>query len=442
MGDSIINSNRKGEKYMNHIEKLFEILEQSTSQFHTVVAAKSQLLEAGFEELRLKDKWALKKGGRYVLEHHGSTLFAFTIGEEFEAEDGFRIAASHGDFPGFRLKPNAGMENGGYLQLNTEPYGGAILNTWMDRPLSVAGRVALKSDDVFKPEVRLVDLKRPVLLIPNIAIHFNREMNKGVELRNQSDMIPIWGTASEGLTKDAFMKCIADELGVEVSDILDYELTIYNTDKPSLAGLVNEFVCAPRLDNITSTQALVEGIMEGTRKNGLNMMIVFDHEEIGSRSKQGACSTLMVSVLEKVYASLGMSQIDYTSAIEDSLFMSVDVSHAYHPNYAGKYDLTNRHVLNQGFAIKEASNQSYATDSETVAIIQQICEKEGIAYKKFLKHSDSPGGGTLGSIASAMLPIRTADIGVPLLAMHSSRETMGAKDYEALVAYMKAYYKL
>lgn len=172
------------------------------------------------------------------------------------------------------------------------------------------------------------------------------------------------------------------------------------------------------------------------------MMIVFDHEEIGSRSKQGACSTLMATVLEKIYLSLGFTSMDFMNAVEDSLLMSVDVSHAFHPNYGGKYDMTNRHVLNKGFAIKAASNQSYATDSETIGIIQQICEKEGIAYKKFLKHSDNVGGGTLGSIASAMLPVRTADIGVPLLAMHSSCETMGVKDYEALVDYMTAFYKL
>lgn len=427
---------------MNCIEKLFGLLEKATSQFHTVEATKEQLIEAGFQELRLKDAWRLERGGKYLMTHHGSTLFAFTIGEEFEAADGFRIAASHGDFPGFRLKPNAGMENGGYLQLNTEPYGGAIMSSWMDRPLSVAGRVVLKSDKVFKPEVRLVDLKRPVLLIPNLAIHFNREMNKGVELRNQVEMLPIYGTASEALTKESFLACIAKKLGVDPSEILDYELTIYNTDTPDYVGLEDEFVSAPRLDNLTSTQALIDGIVEGTRSHGLNMMIVFDHEEIGSRSKQGACSTLMVSVLEKIYVSLGYTLTDYTNAIEDSLLMSVDVSHAYHPNYGGKYDLTNRHILNQGFAIKEASNQSYATDCETVAIVQQICDSEGIAYKKFLKHSDSVGGGTLGGIASATLPIRTADIGVPLWAMHSSRETMGVKDYESLVAYMKAYYAM
>lgn len=433
---------KKGEFRMNRIEKLFEVLEKSTSQFHTVETAKAQLAEAGFEVLRLKDNWNLKKGGKYMVDHHGSTVFAFVIGEEFQAEDGFRIGASHGDFPGFRIKPNPEMEVGGYLQLNTETYGGAILSSWMDRPLSVAGRVVLKSDDVFKPDVRLIDVKRPVLLIPNLAIHFNREMNDGVKLRKQVEMLPIYGTTSEALSKDAFFKYIAKELDANVEDILDYDLTIYNVDKGSYVGLTDEFVCAPRLDNITSTQALVTGIVEGTRTRGLNMMIVFDHEEIGSRSKQGACSTLMVSILEKIYASLGFTSVDFTNAMEDSLFMSVDVSHAYHPNYGSKYDLTNRHVLNQGFAIKEASNQSYATDTETVAIVQQICEKEGIAYKKFLKHSDSVGGGTLGAIASAMLPIRTADIGVPLWAMHSSRETMGVKDYEALVDFMTAYYKL
>ena len=427
---------------MNRIEKLFGLLEKATSQFHTVEGTKEQLAEQGFKELKLKDNWNLVKGGKYMLDHHGSTLFAFVVGEEFEAEDGFRIAASHGDFPGFRIKPNAEMEVGGYLQLNTETYGGAILSSWLDRPLSVAGRVVLKTDDVFHPDVRLVDLKKPVLIIPNLAIHFNREMNKGVELRKQVEMLPIYGTTTEAMTKGAFLDYIADALGVEAADILDYDLTIYNTDTPDYVGLQDEFVSAPRLDNLTSTQALIDGITEGTRSKGLNMMIVYDHEEIGSRSKQGACSTLLVSVLEKIYVSLGMTTMDFTNAMEDSLFMSVDVSHAFHPNYASKYDITNRHVLNEGFAIKAASNQSYATDSEAIGIVQQICEQEGIAYKKFLKHSDSAGGGTLGAIASAMLPICTVDIGVPLWAMHSSRETMGVKDYESLVDFMTAYYRL
>ena len=427
---------------MNRMEKLFELLEKATSQFHTVKAVKEQLAEKGFQELSLKEKWSLEKGGRYMMEHHGAAMFAFTVGEEFQAEDGFRIAGSHGDFPGFRLKPNAGMESGGYLQLNTETYGGAILTTWMDRPLSVAGRVVLKSEDVFKPEVRLIDLKKPVLIIPNLAIHFNREVNKGVELKKQVDMLPIYGTSSEQLTKEAFLNYIAESMGVSSEDILDYELTIYNMDKPSYVGLKDEFVSSPRLDNLTSTQALIDGITEGQRKSGLNMMVVFDHEEVGSRSKQGAASTLLSTVLEKIYASLGMTQVDFISAMEESLFMSVDVSHAYHPNHGSKYDLTNRHVLNKGFAIKEACSQSYATDSEAIAIVQQICEKKNIAYQKYVNHSDSVGGGTIGAISSAMLPIRTVDMGMPLLAMHSSRELMGVKDYESLVDYLTAYYSL
>ena len=427
---------------MNKIDKLFGLLEKATSQFHTIEATKEHLLINEFCELKLKKHWELKKGGKYFLDHHGSTIFAFTIGEKFEPGDGFRIAASHGDFPSFRLKPNAEMEVNKYLQLNTETYGGAILSSWLDRPLSVAGRVVLRTDDVFHPDVKLIDLKKPVLIIPNLAIHFNREMNKGVELRKQVEMLPIYGTTSEELTKGDFLKYIADHLGVKASDILDYDLTIYNTDTADYVGLANEFVSAPRLDNLSSTQALIDGITKGVREKGLNMMVVFDHEEIGSRSKQGACSTLMASILEKIYISLGYTAMDYTNAIEDSLLMSVDVSHAYHPNYGAKYDITNKHVLNTGFAIKAASNQSYATDAEAIGIVQQICDHEGIAYQKFLKHSDSAGGGTLGAIASAMLPVRTVDIGVPLLAMHSSRETMGVKDYESLVEFMEAYYSL
>ncbi len=427
---------------MNRIDRLFDLLQKGTSQFHTILAAKETLIKEGFEELELKKNWQINRGGKYLLSHHGSTLFAFTIGKSFQAEDGFRIAASHGDFPGFRIKPNAGMEVKGYLQLNTEGYGDAILSSWLDRPLSVAGRVVLKSDDVFKPKVQFIDMEKPVLIIPNLAIHFNREMNKGVELRKQVEMLPIYGTASEELTKDGFVMAVAEALGVEKEDILDYELTVYNTDKPEIVGLKDEFVSAPRLDNLTSTQAIMEGIVNSQRAKGLNMMVVFDHEEIGSCSKQGAASTLLSTVLEKIYVSLGMTKADYVNALEDSLFMSVDVSHAYHPNYGAKYDMTNQHVLNQGFAIKEAAGQSYATDSEAIAIVQQICEKEKIAYRKFVKHSDLAGGGTLGAISSAMLPIRTVDMGVPILSMHSSRETMGVKDYESLVDFMEAYYRL
>ncbi len=426
---------------MKKIEKLFQFIENATSQFHTIEATKKQLEANGFQELSLKESWTLEKGGNYFLTHHGSTIFAFTVGSDFQPEEGFRIAAAHGDFPGFRIKPNAEMKQGGYLQLNTETYGGAILSTWMDRPLSVAGRVVLKSDDVFHPDVRLVDFKKPILMIPNLAIHFNREVNKGVELKKQVDMVPIYGVDSEQMETQTFMSYLAKELDVNVDEILDYELTIYNTDKATLVGMEDAFISAPRLDNLSSSQALIEGITKGTRSQGLNMMIIFDHEEIGSRSKQGAASILLNVILEKIYDSLHFTRMDFANALEESLMISADVSHAFHPNYASKYDLTNRNVINRGFSIKEASSQSYATDSEAIGVVQQICEKEGIPYQKFVNHSDMAGGGTLGAIASAMLPIRTVDIGIPLLAMHSSRETMGVEDYKGFVAFMTAYFK-
>lgn len=425
----------------NYIEQLLSLTRKATSQFHTVEAVKEQLSENGYQELFFKDNWELEKGGKYMVAHHGSSIFAFSVGADFEAADGFRIAAAHGDFPGFRIKPNPELVNDGYLQLNVESYGGVNLASWLDRGLSAAGRVMVKSDDVFHPEVRLIDFKKPIFVIPNLAIHLNRDMNKGVELNKQTEMLPLAGMAGE-MDKDRFMEYLAEELGVAKEDILDYELNVYNTDRAERVGLKEELICAPRLDNLTSVQALVNGITEGERDSGLNVIAVFDHEEIGSRTKQGAGSVLLHHILEKIYLSLGMGAMDYKNAIADSLFMSVDVSHAFHPSYGAKYDPTNKNVLNKGFCIKEACSQSYATDSEAVAIVQQICEMEGIAYQKFVNRSDAAGGGTLGSIASAMLPVRTVDMGVPLLAMHSSRETMGAKDQESLTEFLKAYFRI
>lgn len=426
----------------DYTERLLGLIEQATSQFHTVQAVEEQLVEAGFEELLLGSEWNLKRGGCYYLTHHGSSIFAFTAGENFKVSDQLRIAAAHGDFPGFRIKPNPGILEEGYLKLNTECYGGINVQSWLDRPLSVAGRVALRSTDVFHPEVRLVDLKKPVLIIPNVAVHLEREMNKGVELNKQTQVLPIAGTAGEEVSKDEFLSVLAAHIGVEANDILEYELNLYNTDTGDVIGLHEEFISAPRLDNLTSVQAIVSGLIYGGRDAGINMIAVFDHEEIGSRTKQGAGSTLLEVILEKCYRSFGMSDIDFRNAIMDGLLMSVDVSHGLHPNFVNKYDLTNKNRLNNGFCIKEASSQSYATDCEGIAIVQQICEAKKIPYQKFVNRSDVTGGGTLGSIASAMLPVRTVDMGVPLLAMHSSRELMGVQDIISLTNYLEAYFSI
>lgn len=427
---------------INCAEKLLQLTEEASSPYHTVRASADQLLEEGFLELHTNRPWALKKGGKYFTIHHGTTLFAFRIGNKFNYFDTLRLAAAHTDFPGFRLKPNPEFEKEGYLELNTETYGGAALMSWLDRPLSVAGRVMLKGEDPFHPVSRLIDLKKPLFTIPNVAIHLNKEMNKGVELNKQTHMLPIGGMKGEEEGNDWFISYLSRALKVDKEEILDFDLNLYNTDTGDVIGLREEFLSAPRLDNLTSVQALLKGIIEGEREQGINLIALFDHEEIGSRTKQGAGSTLLEMLLEKIYLSFGRGREELIGALEDSLLMSVDVGHALHPAYENKSDITNKNLLNKGIVIKEACAQSYATDTEAVAVVQQICEMKNIPYQKFSNRSDGTSGGTLGSIASAMLPVRTIDVGVPMLAMHSSRELSGVRDQEALNSLLEAYFQM
>ena len=424
------------------MKELIDLTNVSTSPFHAIEQAKKQLLAGGFTEIQMRDEWELKRGGKYLVIHHLTSLFAFTVGQEFTESEGVRIAAAHGDFPTFCIKPNPEMVKDGYVQLNVEPYGGANLGSWQNRPLSVAGRIVLKSADPFKPLTRLVDFKRPILIIPSIAMHLEREMNKGVPLNPQTHMLPLLGMTDEKVISGLLDEMIGSSLGVDREDILDYELYLYNTDEGCFVGMSDEFISAPRLDNVSSVHALLQGILEEERAQGINLIAIFDHEEVGSKTKQGAGSTVLANILEKIYLSLGSTKVSFMNALTDSMLMSVDVSHALHPSYAMKNDPTNKVVLNKGMCIKEACSQSYATDGEMVAIIQQICQQEGIPYQRFVNRSDGTRGGTLGSIASTMLPVRTADIGIPLLAMHSSREMMGSKDQESLIRFIQAYFRL
>lgn len=427
---------------MNDIEKLLQFTEEAVSPFHTAEAVKERLEEAGFTALTWKEDWNLEKGGKYYFLHHGTTIFAFTVGSRFDGNGMLRMAAAHGDFPGFRIKPEPEMKVSDYLKFNTEPYGGVNLSSWFDRPLSAAGRVAVRGEDPFHPVTHLVDFKKPLFTIPNIAIHLNRDMNKGVELNCQTQMLPLAGMAKGENEKDFLRKILAKKLHVLPEDILEYELNVYNADTGDSVGFEEEFISAPRLDDLTSVLAVTEGILSGVREDGLNLGIVFDHEEIGSRTKQGAASTLFMMVLERIYDALHLSRTKLLQGLEEGMLLSVDVAHGLHPNYRDKADPTNQPVLNGGFCIKEASSQSYATDSEAVAILQQICDQKSIPYQKFVNRSDGTGGGTLGAIASAMIPVKTVDVGVPLLAMHSSRELMGSSDMEALSALIKNFYLL
>ena len=422
------------------IDRLEALIQEATSPYHTVRAAQNRLFAAGFEALTDGVPWALSPGKKYVTSPYGSCLIAFSVGADAQAQDGFRIGAAHGDFPGFRIKPRPQMEKDGYIRLNAEGYGGVNHMSWLDRPLSLAGKIVLRSEDPFAPDVRLADFGKPLLTIPNVAVHLLRDMNKGMELKKQTQMLPLIGLTGEEATADLLTQMLAEHLSCEPEEILDYELNLYNTESGSLIGVNDAFYQAPRLDDLTSVQALLDALASADRAHGINVLVVFDHEEVGSRTKQGADSTLFTLVLKKIYRSLGWSAGEYEDALRASLMMSVDVAHALHPAYESHYDPVNKNIMGKGFSIKQACSQSYATDSEAIAIVQQICDAKKIPYQKFVNHSDERGGGTLGSIAGALLPVRCVDIGVPILAMHSARETMGTADQKALTDYLTAFY--
>lgn len=429
---------------MTETEILFDLLKKGVSPVQAVSACKERLAAADFEELSYAAPWDLKKNGKYYVNHHDTTLFAFTVGDGFTETKApqIRIAAAHTDFPCLRIKPSADVATGGYAQVNVEVYGGAILNTWLDRPLGIAGRVAVRGTEPFAPKIRTFVSDKSLLTIPNLAIHMNREVNKGVELNKQVDMLPVLALLPEEEKRtDYFLTFLAEELSVGKEDILDFELTVYCKEEPQYIGLHDDFISSPRLDNLTSCAALVSALIDGTRTEGVNLVALFDHEEIGSHTKQGAGSILLHDMLLRILKELGREK----TAEEDlyqSMILSVDVAHGVHPNQAGKMDITNKPVLGRGFCIKEASAQSYATDCEAIAIIQQICESKKIPYQKFVNRSDMPGGSTLGSIASALLPVKTVDIGIPLLAMHSARELMGSADQQALKNLVESYFSL
>ncbi len=423
-------------------EDFFSYIKKGSSPFHVVKESERRLRAAGFIKLNLADTWSLERGKSYYVVCHSSSIFAFSVGKSFFYHQAARIVATHVDFPCPRIKTHAEMNEEGYQKLNVEMYGGAILNTWLDRPLSIAGRVALRSDNLFKPRMELVDFKRPVVTIPNVAIHINRDLNKGVELNKQTDMIPIAGIDIDKKQTDFLVDAISKKLAVNKEDILDYELSMYNTDEPQQIGFDKEFISSPRLDNLVSSYAAVEGIISSKRKTGINMIAMFDHEEIGSRTKQGAASQLLGHIIEKIFLSCGQDRMMFVENVADSIMLSMDVSHAFHPNKKDKYDPTNKPVLNGGICIKEACSQAYATDSEAIAIVQQICDSEKIAYQKSVNRSDGTGGSTLGAIAGTMLPMKIVDLGIPLLAMHSARELMGEEDQVAAQNLINKFFEI
>ena len=427
------------------LRELTELLKAGVSPFHTIRFSAELLKFHGFEELALDAPWTLEPGKGYFVNVFDTTLAGFTVGAEVipgKQAPKLRMCASHTDWPCLMVKPAPEMTAGAYGKLNVSVYGGPILSTWLDRPLSIAGKVCLRGKDAFHPDVRFVDLGRPLLTVPNLAIHFNREVNKGVELNPQIDMQPILTVLDETLNREHFfVDLLADELKVCREDILDYECCLYNCDEPQLLGIRSEMLSAPRLDNLTSVHACLSGLLNGKAADGIRAAVLYDNEEIGSSTKQGAASPLMERLMEKLYLSLGFGRSEFLDALFGGFLLSLDVAHAFHPNKAEKYDPVNRISLNEGVSLKLAVSQAYATDATHVSVIEDLCRRNEIPCRKFSNRSDIRGGSTLGSISSCLLNMPAVDAGVPILAMHSARELMGARDQWALAELTRQFMK-
>ena len=422
---------------MTHeIEALLSFIQQSPSPAHTVAAAAARLRGAGFAELSLAEDWQLAAGGRYFVSVYGTTLLAFTVGDAGP----LRMAAAHTDFPCFRLKPAAGLTRAGYGVLNVEPYGGLILRSWLDRPLGLAGRVVLRGADAFHPRAELVDFARPLVTIPSLAIHMDRKVNEEGGLNAQTDMLPLAALLGDMGKDDWWQAALAAALGVTQEEILSYELSTYPFEAGCALGLADELLSSPRLDNLTSVWACLEGLLgasAGSVPAGVRLVALFDNEEVGSRTKQGAGSLVLAEALRRIYEKSG-GEPARARASAAGVRLSVDVAHGLHPAHEEKSDPAVRPVLGGGVVIKQAASQAYAGDAEAVAIVRELARLQAIPVQDFVNRSDSRGGSTLGSIASALVPVRTMDVGVPILAMHSARETMAAADEAALISLVRA----
>lgn len=436
--------------YIETAEKLLKTIKSCTCSFTTVRYVKKKLEDNGYRELKLSEMadWSIDKGDKVFVNVYDSSIFAFDIGEK--AGEGknictLRLAAAHTDSPALYIKPSPEITNKGYGKVNVEMYGAAILNTWLDRPLSVAGKAALKSDDIFHPRTVVTDMEKSLFTIPNLAIHLNREINKGVELNRQNDMLPFCTILEDKINENSyFMDFLADKLNESRDNILDYELYIYNNEDGCIMGLNDDIISSPRLDNITSVEAIINALTDnagGENKYCIKGAVLFDNEEIGSKSKQGADNRLLSVIIERIYLCLGFTRERYLSDITGGFMVSADVAHGLHPNHSEKADVTNVNVLNSGIVFKRSCSQTYSTDCQSIAVAEQICKAWDIPYQKFASRSDATTGSTLGSIANKYLPMRTVDVGVPILAMHSARETMGVKDQLYLEKFIGAFYR-
>lgn len=421
-------------------EKMIETIKASTSPYQTTYYVSQQLKEHNFIELDYKDNWNLECGKSYFINPYGTTLIAFRANQNFKSDCNIRIASAHIDNPCFRIKYNPEFYQGNYMKLNVELYGTAILNTWLDRPLSIAGRVYINREG--KIQTKLVDFSQPLLLIPNLPIHLNHKVNEGTALNPQIDMLPMVGVAKgdKKLNHQFLIDLIAKKLDIDPADIINYDLCIYNCQNSCITGFDNDFLMAPRIDNLSSVQACVNGIINSKRENGIDIIALFDNEEIGNRGKNGALSNMLSLILDRIYNNYNIQRDEYIKSLMSGYYISLDVAHAIHPNSPQRYDFTSAISINDGIAIKTSSKHNYCYDNEMNANLLLLAKEHDIPMKISFLRSDYNVGSTIGSALSSKFPMACADIGIPILAMHSAMETMGINDQYYLEKFLSIYF--
>ncbi|MBQ8680655.1 MAG: M18 family aminopeptidase [Treponema sp.] len=428
---------------MSTVENLFSFIKKSPSPFHAVAEISNILKENGFAELSESEMWNLKKEGKYFVTRNSSSLIAFALPQNFSPKNGFLLTASHSDSPVFKIKENPEIASAGSLVLNVEKYGGMLIQPWFDRPLSVAGRVVVRKNENGKSFLRqiLVNIDRNLLMIPNLAIHMNREANEGHKIDVQNEIRPVL-TLNE---KKNLFSLVAESAGLSESDIISHDLFLYNRSHPSLWGAENEFISSPKLDDLECAYSTLQGFLAATSKsiseNPLPLYCLFDNEEVGSSSRQGADSTFLSDTLSRIAEKLDWTDEEYKIALSKSLMLSADNAHAVHPNYVSSADPVNRPKVNGGIVIKFNAAQKYTSDALSSAVFKEVCKKAGVPFQIYTNNSNVPGGSTLGNISQNHVSISCVDIGLAQWAMHSPYESAGAKDLDFMIRAVGEFYK-
>ena len=414
-----------------YAEQLMDLIEKSPSRYHATANLKNRLTAEGYTALAEDAAWDVRPGGRYVVTRNDSSLLAFRVPEG--GVTGFALAAAHSDSPTFQIKEHAEKLSARCTVLDTEKYGGMLMNTWFDRPLSVAGRIIVERDGTL--EARLVDVDRDLMIIPSVAIHMNRAANDGVKLLANVDTFPLLGCGAQDLRA-----IVAEAAGVAPEQILGHDLFLYLRGRGSVLGAEGELIGSPKLDDLACAFALTEGFLQSSPSGAIPVLAVFDNEEVGSETKQGAASNFLRDTLRRLTLALGKTEEDYLRWCAGSFLVSADNAHAQHPNHPEFADAQNTPYLNGGVVVKFNANQRYATDAVSAAAFRLLCRETGEQTQTYANRSDLPGGSTLGSISDTRVAVPTVDIGLAQLAMHSAYETMGARDLDSLVRVMAAYF--